>query len=186
MSSVASPFGLRPVLHPSGEIRNAQATIADGYATDIYQYSPVQLDSAGQLQVAAAGNRAIGTFLGVEWTDSDGRRKVSNRWTANTTGSDIVAYYTRDQEIIYAIQADDTVGRAAIGEQYDWTTLGGNSTTGLSDVALDVATAAGAGGNAGLRVVGLYPGPDNEWDDSFPVLHVQISEHQYVADRVAI
>jgi hypothetical protein len=122
----------------------------------------------------------MGTFQGVEYTDVEGRRRYSNRWIANTVATDIRAYYTQSQnDTVYEVQADDTLTIAAVGQQYDWTTLAGSTTTGLSSVALDVSTAAA---NAGLRVLGLNPGPDNDWGDAFPVVLVQFSEHQLVAD----
>jgi hypothetical protein len=34
--------------------------------------------------------------------------------------------------------------------------------------------------------MGLNPGPDNDWDDSFPIVLVQISEHPLVADVASI
>lgn len=183
MSSVASPWGLRPAWHPSGVIRQAQGTIGSTYGTTIYQFSPVLIAADGELEASAAGSRAVGVFLGVEWTGSDGRRRVSNQWEAGTVGTDIVAYYTFDPDLVYEIQADTTLDLTSMGQQYDWTALAGSSVTGLSSVALDVATAAA---NAGLRVVGLNPGPDNEWGDSFPLVQVQIAEHQYRADVASV
>jgi hypothetical protein len=44
---------------------------------------------------------------------------------------------------------------------------------------LGVSTTAA---NASMRVIGLTPGPDNAWGDAFPIVQVQISEHQNVAD----
>jgi len=186
MSSVASPFGLKPAWHPSGCIRQAQGTLASGLATSIFQFSPLEVLTTGFLSPAAAGSRAVGVFLGVEFTGTDGRRRVGNQWEANTVGTEIVVYYTLDDDLTYEIQANASLGLAAIGDQYDWTALTGNTVTGLSSVALDVATAAGPGANAGLRVVGLNPAPDNIFGDAFPIVQVQISENQYVADRVAI
>ena len=183
MSSVASPFGLKPAFHPSGIIRQLQGTIASGHPTDIFQFSPVQIAAGGSLQQAAAGGRAIGSFMGVEWTGADGRRRVSNRWEANTVGTDIVAYYTEDPYLIYEIQADGPIALTEIGQQYDWAALAGNATTGLSSVALDTATAAA---NAGLRIVGINPAPDNVIGDAFTIVQVQISEHQYVADIASV
>lgn len=180
MSQLATPFGIRPVQHPSGIIRPAPVgQIATGYATDIFQNSPIAIDANGFVTAAAAGSRAMGAFGGVEWTDTDGRRRYSNRWTANTSGTNIVAWYTYDQKIVYEIQANATLTLAAMGQQYDWSALAGSTTTGLSSVALNVASAAA---NAGLRVIGLVPGPDNDWGDPFPIVLVEISEHQIVAD----
>ena len=183
MSSVASPFGLKPAFHPSGVIRQLQSTIVSGFATDIFQFSPVGIAADGSLNPIALGSRAIGSFMGVEWTGADGRRRVGNRWEANTVGSDIVAYYTEDPYMIYEIQANGTLALSDVGGQFDWTALAGNAVTGLSSVALDIAS---GGANAGLRVIGLNPAPDNIFGDAFPIVQVQISEHQYVADQAAV
>jgi hypothetical protein len=48
---------------------------------------------------------------------------------------------------------------------------------------LDVASAAA---NAGVRVIGLVPGANNNWGDSFPWVLVQFSQHQYVADIASV
>lgn len=183
MSSVASPFGLKPAWHVSGILRQAQGQIESGLASNIFQFSPVAIDANGFLTPAAPNARAIGAFMGVEFTGTDGRRRVGNRWEANTVATEIVAYYTLDDDIIYEVQANASLTLASIGQQYDWTALTGNTTTGLSSVALDVASAAA---NAGLRVVGLNPAPDNIFGDAFPIVQVQISEHQYVADIASV
>lgn len=179
MSSSSAPFGLRPALHPSGVIRPQQGAIESAYATNIYQGYPVAIDANGFVTAAAAGARAVGAFQGVEYTDVNGIRRYNNRWVANTVATDVVAWFTQDSYIEYEIQANATLTRAAIGQQYDWSALAGNSVTGLASVSLDVAS---ADANAGLQVVGLNPGPDNEWGDAFPVVLVRISEHQFVAD----
>lgn len=188
MSTTLNPFGLRPAYSPSGIVRPGPLVqIASAAPFDIFQNSPIALDTNGNLILAAPGDRAIGTFQGVEFTDVEQRFRVSNRWVANTVATDIRAYYIAAQDtIVYEIQANASLTEAAIGDQYDWTAIAGNAITGLSEVALDVATAAGPGGNAGLRVIGLNPGPDNAWGDPFPVVLVQVSEHQFTADEAAI
>lgn len=183
MSSVSSPFGLKPAFHPSGIIRQSHSTIASGFGTTIFQYSPVRVAADGTLEDAAAGEAAIGVFMGVEFTRVDGRRAVANFWEANLVASDIVAYYTEDQLIVYEIQSDEPFVQSAIGEQFDWTALGGNAVTGLSNQALDFSSSAA---NAGLRAIGVNPAPDNIIGDAFTIVQVQISEHQYVADVAAI
>lgn len=187
MSSTSAPFGLRPANHPSGVIRPNAMTILTGYATNILQNQPVKIvpSSTGEGTIAAAaiGDRFIGTFQGVEWTDTDGRRRVSNKWTASTAGTDIVAYVTVDPTITYEIQTNAAVAVTDIGKQYDFTTIGsGSTTTGLSAMMLDVASAAT---NASLRLMGITPGPDNNWGDTYVIVQVQISEHQNVADVAA-
>lgn len=183
MSSVASPFGLRPANHPSGILRPALGTILSGYGTNIFQFSPVAIAADGTLTAAAPGARIVGAFMGVEYTATDGRRRVGNMWPASTVATEIVAYYTEDPLMIYEIQADAPILQLHFGQQFDWNALAGNTTTGLSSVSLDVGSAAA---NAGLRVIGVNPAPDNIIGDLFTIAQVQISEHQYVADIASV
>ena len=189
MPSTASPYGLIPANHPSGVVRPFAMTITSGYATTIYQNSPVKIipssTGEGTIAVAAAGDSFIGTFQGVEFTDSDGRRRVSNKWTASTAATDIVAYVTIDQSITYEIQSNAALAVADIGKQYDFTAPAGNTTTGLSSQALDVASVVTSGGTAQLRLIGIVPGPDNNWGDTYGNALVQIVEHQNTAVKNA-
>ena len=186
MSSTSAPFGLRPVYSPSGTVRPAQYTILSGYATQILQNQPVQIvpssTGEGTIGAAAVGARFIGTFAGVEWTDTDGRRRVSNKWTAGTTGTDIVCYVSLDPNLVYEIQSNAALAITDIGKQFDFTAASGSTVTGLSSQMLDVASAAA---NASLRLIGITPGADNAWGDTYVVAQVTISEHQNVADVAA-
>jgi hypothetical protein len=185
MSQLSAPFGLRPAFSSSGIVRPGPLVeIVTAYATDIFQNDVVAVATTGFLEEAAAGARAIGTFQGVQYVDADGQFRVRNRWTALTAATEIRAFYTVDQgQLVYEIQADATLTVADIGQQFDWNAPGGNATTGLSSNTLDVGSAAA---NAGLRVIGLNPGPDNDWGDPFPIVLVQISQHQYVADLASV
>lgn len=192
MSAFAAPFGLKPLYHPSGIIRPKAADIASGYNTNLFQYTPcaLRVDNAGGaanagLQIyPAVGGPIIGAFMGVEYTPANQRRVYSNFWPANTVATQIVAYYTDDAVITYEIQANGTLAENAMGAQYNITAEVGNTVTGFSTVALDTATANPFTANNLLRVVGLTPGPLNNWGDAFPIVQVQISNHQFVATRV--
>jgi hypothetical protein len=184
MSSTSAPFGLAVDYHPSGVTRPTMYSILTGYASNILQNQPVKIipssTGAGTVAAAAIGDSFIGTFQGCEWTDSDGRRRVSNKWTAATAGTDINAYVTLDPTIVYQIQANATLDVSSIGKQYDYTSISaGNTTVGISQLMLDVASNAT---NAQLRVIGLTPGPDNAWGDAFPIVQVQVSQHQFIAE----
>jgi hypothetical protein len=178
MPSTLAGFGLQPAYHPSGTLRPTIYPIVTGYATGILSGQPVKLND-GAIEAAAVGDRFIGTFMGVSWTDTDGIRRFSNQWTASTAGTDIQATVTLDPAITYNIQADATMDATTVGAQYDFNIASGSTTTGLSSMTLDVASIAN---NASLRVVGLTPGPNNAWGDTYPIVQVQISEHQNVAD----
>lgn len=184
MSATAAPFGLLPAYHGGGgTVRPTSYSITSGYATSILSGGPVRIipssTGEGTIAAAAAGESAIGTFMGVRWTDSDGMTRFSNKWTASTTGTSIECWVTEDPNIFYQIQANATLTQGVIGRQYDWSAESGNTTVGNSNVSLNVASAAT---NAGLQIVGLRPGPDNAWGDTYPTVIVRISEHQFVAN----
>lgn len=187
MPSTYQPYGLKPYFHPSGTIRNEVGSIASGYATSIYQYAPIQIVAGtNTIGAAAAGARALGTFMGCVYTPSGQRPVFSPYWPASQAASDIVAYYTSDPAIQYEIQANAAMPSGkGIGSELDWTTNGssnGNTTTGASTVGADISSIAPQG-NAGLRIVGYGREVDNAASDDYPNLIVQISEHQNVADR---
>lgn len=183
MSSTATPFGLVPAYSPSGILRPTIYSITSGYATTIYQNQPIKIvpssTGEGTIAAAAVNDRFIGTFQGVQWVDSDGVLRFSNKWTASTAGTQILATVTLDPTIVYNIQANATLTVADIGKQYDFSAAAGNAFTGLSAQSLDVASVAN---NAAFRIIGLTPGPDNNWGDAYPIVQVQIAEHQNVAD----
>lgn len=185
MSTNSQPFGLQPAYSPSGVVRPTAYSIATGYASNILQNQPVKIAADGTIAAAAIGDRFVGTFQGVEWTDTDGRRRVSNKWTASTAGTDINAYVTLDPSIVYDIQANGAIAVTDIGSQADFTAItAGSTVTGLSALMLDTATLTNSG-NASLRIIGITPGPDNAFGDNYTVVQVQIAEHQNVADRAA-
>lgn len=181
MSSTSAPFGLQPAYSPSGVIRPTAYSILTGYATTIYANQPVKIGTDGTIQAAAVGDRFIGTFMGVHYIDAGGRPQYSNKWTASTAGTDIVAYVTVDPTIVYNIQSNAALNVEDIGEQFDFTAASGN-TAGISTQMLDVASTAA---NASLRLIGITPGPDNAFGDTYVIAQVQISEHQNVADVAA-
>lgn len=184
MSATSAPFGLRPVFHPSGTIRPVASTVLSAYNANIFQNQPVAIAADGSVVAAAAGARFVGAFQGVEFTDGEGRRRVSNRWLANTVATDIIAWITRDPAIVYEIQSSATVALADVGSQADFSAASGSAVVGLSTQLLDMASITNSA-SAGLRILGLTPGADNAFGDAFVVLQVQISEHQDVADRIA-
>lgn len=183
MSATNAPFGLRPAFHPSG-LDRAQALangIASAYGSNILKGQPVKYVTGGTIQPAAAGDAFVGAFAGVEWTDTTGRRRVSNYWPASTayqTGS-CVAYFYADQNIVYEIQADGSVAQTALGDEADLSNVtDGSATTGLSQCTLS-ASLAGAGNTAQMRIIDLAPIPGNAWGDSYTIVRANISKYQF-------
>lgn len=188
MSATAAPFGIRPIYSPTGVVRPGPVgQIASATATAIFQNHPVAIDANGFVVAAAAGARALGSFQGVEFVDVTGTPKWRNQWVAaDVLFSNTIAraYVTTNQSgLVYEVQGNAPVPLSGMGQQYDWSALAGSTVTGLSSVSLNVASAAA---NAGLRVIGLVPYPDNDWGDLFTIVQVQFSEHQYTADVASV
>ena len=191
MSSTNSAFGLRPVKHPSGQVRPYQLAggIATAYNTAIYQNQAVKLASTGVIEVASGGDAFVGSFQGCQYTDSgSNKRIITNKWPASAAyvAGSMVATFTRDPEIIYEIQADGAVAQTAIGACSDLTnTTSGNATTGLSAATMQ-ATMTAAGSSAQVEVLDLALLPDNAWSDAYTVVQVRINEHQERASVVGV
>jgi len=198
MSSTSAPFGLRPAFHPSG-LDRAQALangITSGYAQNILKGQPVAYSASAGVIVPLLTNLAAGSavawsgaFSGVEWTDTTGRRRVSNYWptgTAYTAGS-CVAYFYNDNNIVYEIQADGSMAQTTIGGEYNFTNVtSGSTTTGLSQATLGSATAASNGVQGQMRIVDLGQSVDNAWGDSFTVVRVVNSYSQFFGGFTAV
>lgn len=187
---LSAPFGLRPSFHPSGVIRPSIGTITSATAVNVFSQQPVRIDPAtGDILPAAAGagTTLVGVMQGVEFTNAQGRRTVSNFWPTGTVAlagdPDTILYYTQDPTIIYEIQANGQVPRTSLGAMASYTAAAGSLGTGLSTQTLDVATMADAADQ--LQIIGLTKGVDNDWNDPFTMVQVQISQHQLLAARPA-
>ena len=209
MSSVSAPFGLRPAFFPTG-LERAQCLqngITSGYAANILKGQPVAYVNAANVGSTGSANGTIiaaqapgsastsqqyavsGSFQGVEFTDTTGRRRVSNYWPSGTTvqsGSITNAYFYNDLNIVYEIQADGSMAQTSIGNEYLFTNItSGSSTTGLSQATLGSATAVGNGNQGQMRVVDLGQGVDNAWGDAYTVVRVQLSSTNFFGQFTA-
>ena len=160
--------------------------ILSGYSSSILKGQPVKYNpSNGQIIPVSSTENFSGAFAGVEWTDTTGRRRVSNYWPASTSGTNIIAYFYQDQQIVYEIQTDGTLAQTAIGSQFDITNpYAGSTTTGLS--AATMSNSGTTSGNNTLRVIDIAPYPDNNWGDNYVIVRVQISQQQFTANVAAI
>jgi hypothetical protein len=187
MSATSAPFGLRPAFHPSG-LDRAQALangIASAYGDDILKGQPVKyIASSGTIEpVDSTSDAFAGAFAGVEWTDTTGRRRVSNYWPALTsyqTGS-CVAYFYNDPIIVYEIQADGSVPQTALGLDANFTNLAaGSNVTGLSQATLN-HTPLSSGAQGQVQILDIAPYPGNDWGDNFTIVRVQVAKTQISA-----
>lgn len=195
MSATSAPFGLRPSFFPTG-LERAQALangITSGYATAILkgqavQYSPNAGVILPVLDTTTNSGLVSGAFAGVEWTDTTGRRRVSNYWPASTAyiAGSCIAYFYNDQQIVYEIQTDGTMAQTAIGNEANLSNFtAGSTTTGLSQMTLS-ASLVGSGSTGQFRIVDIAPYTDNAWGDPYVVVRVQVSNPQFIAAKAAI
>jgi hypothetical protein len=214
MATTFKPFGLKPVYHPSGLDRatpfvgtnsfNTGTTYTAPYSLSagqaFYQFQPVSITSSGQLTIAAAAaasGSVYGVFDGVEFTDSQGRRSVA-KWASKATldaSSEIIFWIFTDPELVYEAQVNGSASTGSIGQQYNFSTASGYTTTsgtaignggaGFSTCAL-AASPVGTTVQGQVRVVGLgrevaYPtGELNAWGDTFTIVQVKIANNTFV------
>jgi hypothetical protein len=187
MSATLAPFGLRPAFHPSG-LDRAQALaggIPSAYNTDILKGQAVlYVAGSGVIEpVNATSDPLSGAFAGVEWTDTTGRRRVSNYWPANTayqTGS-CVAYFYNDPNIVYEIQSTGSIAQTAVGLDMNFSNFAaGSNVTGLSQATL-TATVLGTGTQGQVQVLDIAPYPGNDWGDAYTIVRVQMARNQIAA-----
>ena len=193
MVATSAPFGLSPVVHPSG-LGRARAAVTDGitsgFASNIFKGQPVLWTAnAGVIvPVTLTTQDFLGAFAGVEWTDTTGRRRVSDFWPSGTTyiAGSCVAYFYEDPEIIYEIQADGSLAQTMIYNELNFSNLSsGSTTTGLS-ACTAAAAGVGSGSQGQLRVLDVAPYPNNAWGDAFVIARVQVARSQQRSNKVAI
>lgn len=187
MTATATPFGLRPIFHPSGQARPSAYAggIVTGYASAIGFQSPVKMATTGVLQIASTAEDWLGSFAGVEWTDSTGMPRLAQDWAASTAGTNIIAYVNDDPKTRFAIQSDGSLALTSRGDQADFVNPGTVNALGFSSAAIN-STLGGAGVQKQLRILDLYLDPANDWGDAFTIVVVENARHQYVANKVAI
>lgn len=170
-----APFGFKPHRHRSGGlIRENEYPIATGYATDIYTGDPVKLLNDGTIARAAAGDRILGIFRGVQYVDSEGNQKFGSRWPASTTATSIKASVMDDPNVSLLVQSGGTPAQTNVGNLADHVAGTGSNYTGQSGDYLDSTMGTGA---AGFRILSIpdYPGNSGQ----YATLEVMVYEHEF-------
>lgn len=190
MALTASPFGFAARKHPSGQTRANAYTILATYNTAIGYGDAVILATDGTITVGTATNDIIGVFAGVQYNDSTGKPTYSKSWPGAVSGAtNIIAWVYDDPDNVFEVQvAASGTGyvQAAIGDQADLVAGTVNSLTGQSAQALS-ATLEGAGAQGQFRIIAF--GTDGVYDatlNPFPTVLVQIAQHEYRANKVAV
>ena len=185
MATTASPYGLRPV-KVLGEQANSggftQYKIASGYNTGIFYGDLVKLVVGGTIEKDTGTTTAtpVGVFMGVEYISPTQGLLHRNQWTAGTTvptGTTAWAYVCDDPDMLFEIQADDTLAQNAIGTNAAIVQGAGSTATGISKVTLDASTIA-ATGTLPLRIVDYVNRPGfSTLGDTFTDVIVRLNTH---------
>tara|TARA_R110002153_G_scaffold28115_3_gene87034 strand:- start:275 stop:787 length:513 start_codon:yes stop_codon:yes gene_type:complete len=154
--------------------RTSPYTIATTYGTNIFKGDVVKLVAGGGIELAAAGNRFLGIFDGVQYTASDGTVVYKKYWPASTAGTNIIAYVYDDPQMLFGVQSAGSTVAADVGNLGDHVAGTGSTTTGISAHELNGSTGTGV---AGFRVLGLIEQPDNAYGTNVNLI-VQAAEHE--------
>ena len=179
MANTDAPRGFWPLRHLSGGsmARTSPYTIASTYGTNIFRGDVVKLVAGGCIELAAAGDRFLGVFDGVQYTASDGSMKYAKYWPASTTATNITAAVYDDPQMLFGVQSAGSTVAADVGTLGDHVAGTGSTTTGISAHELNGSTSTA---DTGWRVLGKVEAPDNAYGTNVNLI-VQAYEHELTA-----
>ena len=185
MANVVEKFGLRPYRKLDGTpLVGAQNryTIASNHTTAIFQGDLVIPLTAGNIDRHTANNSAavIGVFNGCFYTDpTTSKPTFRNSYPGSIVASDITAFVVDDPDAVFLMDADAAFTRADLYQNYSVTTGGGNTTTGISEVQLDVSV-SGTNASFVIQAIDISQDPDNSDTTSANAnVLVRINKHFY-------
>ena len=185
MANVAEKFGLRPYRKLDGTpLVGAQNryTIASNHSTAIFQGDLVIPLTAGNIDRHTANNSAavIGVFNGCFYTDpTTSKPTFSNSYPGSIVASDITAFVVDDPDAVFLMDADAAFTRADLYQNYSVSTGGGNTTTGISEVQLDVSV-SGTNASFVIQAIDISQDPDNsDTTTANANVLVRINKHFY-------
>lgn len=190
MSSVAAPFGLRPIgRHDAGSLEVfRQYPIASGYGTAIATGDIVHLVDGGtattiekQSAVGTSAMDIVGIFIGCSYTDPNTNQKTfSQLFPASTAADDIMAYVVDDPNVLFTIQADGAPTNTGdiYGKNCTLVQTAPNTSLKVSRVALDISELATTATDP-IKVIDYLGGDQgDEKGSDFPILVCKFNYHQ--------
>ena len=185
MANVVEKFGLRPYRKLDGTpLVGAQNrySIASNHTTAIFQGDLVIPLTAGTIDRHIANNSTavLGVFNGCFYTDPTTQKPTfRNSYPGGIAASDITAFVVDDPDAVFLMDADDTFAQADLFRNYSVTTGSGNTTTGISEVQLDVSV-SGTNASFIIQAIDISQDPDNSDTGSANAnILVRINKHFY-------
>lgn len=196
--NVDRPNGLVARRHGTGGTpgRLTAYAIADQLASNIFSGDPVKttglgnaLNGVSNIDICAAGDRAIGIFAGVKFVDANGEQQFRPRWisgqvTQQDPRSPVEALVYDDPDMRFVIQVSGSAGLVAanVGQKIDYLVAAGNAFTGRSGFEADQST---LGATGTLKILALAHGINNDFGEFAKAL-VLIDEHENRSEVTAI
>ena len=185
MANVAEKFGLRPYRKLDGTpLVGAQNrySIASNHTTAIFQGDLVIPLTAGTIDRHTANNSTavLGVFNGCFYTDPTTQKPTfRNSYPGSIVASDITAFVVDDPDAVFLMDADAAFTRADLYQNYSVTTGSGNTTTGISEVQLDVSV-SGTNASFVIQAIDISQDPDNsDTTTANANVLVRINKHFY-------
>ena len=185
MANVVEKFGLRPYRKLDGTpLVGAQNrySIASNHTTAIFQGDLVIPLTAGTIDRHTANNSTavLGVFNGCFYTDPTTQKPTfRNSYPGSIAASDITAFVVDDPDAVFLMDADATFAQADLFRNYSVTTGSGNTTTGISEVQLDVSV-SGTNASFIIQAIDISQDPDNSDTGSANAnILVRINKHFY-------
>ena len=185
MANVAEKFGLRPYRKLDGTpLVGAQNrySIASNHTTAIFQGDLVIPLTAGTIDRHTANNSTavLGVFNGCFYTDPTTQKPTfRNSYPGAIVASDITAFVVDEPDAVFLMDADATFAQADLFRNYSVTTGSGKTTTGISEVQLDVSV-SGTNASFIIQAIDISQDPDNSDTGSANAnILVRINKHFY-------
>ena len=187
MANQLEKFGLRPYRKLDGTpLVGAQNRykIADGYATAIYQGDLVRPLTDGTV-VRHVGNTSyavVGVFNGCFYNDPTTQKPTySNYYPGGITPTQgqITAFVVDDPDAVFLVNADEVFAQANLFTNYSLSVANGSTTTGISEMQLDV-NVTGTAGTFAVQAIDISQDPENDdQTTSNANVLVRINNHFY-------
>ena len=187
MANQLEKFGLRPYRKLDGTpLVGAQNryTIASGYSDAIFQGEMVEPLGTGNIQRHGpnTSDAVVGVFNGCFYNDpTSGKPTFRNSYPGGITPTqgDITAFVVDDPDAVFLMNADAVFAQADLFRNYSLTTDTGNTTTGISEVMLDVGV-SGTTGTFAVQAIDICQDPENDdLSTSNANILVRINNHFY-------
>lgn len=197
MSATSAPFGFRLHRQPMVHGIARPFPLLSGYAVTLQPGDAVNLlgtigttSNGGTVGLATtdqtrsgtvSGVPVLGIFVGVEYTDTEGRPVKTDTWTASTVTKDAanaIAWVIEGDQNEFVVQADGAVGTIEIGAQFDMIGFAAAGTK-FSAQMLNTTTGPLADDAQGqFQLLGFVEDAKNSQSDAYPLCIVRIANPQ--------